>query len=913
MFLSCCSKGKFVELLRQAGVQVVVGTSDRMALDHTIKFATTFYHHFLVDAYTTEKAFEQAIVSINISSGKRERDYAELHGNKHLRRWRFELQFPITDKIEPRIIGERLTLPSLPSTLQPPLNPFPGTRPYLAREAAVFFGREHELSVLYNQLMTAQPPIILLYGQSGVGKSSLLKAGLWPRLSKQFTRLYLNGQKSPRLFEALRHHSKRSDQTTITKRQWTTWLTRQKHDLLLIIDQFETQLLPQKSADETDLVQLMTTIHTLLRGPASSNRPRIIFSVREENLVQCKELLAHYHLDTQIQEFRLKPLNETSMRTMLHSFAPSSRLATHYNFAIENAVAERIVTDLSQDQHSPIAPFLQAILVKLWEETAKTKPRPLSLQRYQQLAGTGTILRDFFDAQLVEVRRQCSPLFNYKKLIDLLTTYTSLAETARKRPVKTKGTAQRRIARLRNFYLLTEKAGGPTNKLYLGHKLLEAPITQQFYRFTKDYTWFERLSFLLNFIVDQLKVCVTRQRRPVKPRRQQGTSPLSNGLIITLVTLLLLCVGLFLFVCRQLLQPTVQPAVASTSQPYTPTVSATFNTPSAEPLVTVVPSQRSFSVELKRVSTLYGYGALPLTNTNQRGRILAFSPDSALLFAGGGDNTIEVWQLLGLQSLPALLVPAPSIVLTSVTRQGGLLIYTTQDGSVGHFRLDASGRIAPPQSDASRELFRHKGPVTTVQISNDGMVLVTGGQDGILYQYDLQTRQLATLRSEPADPISAVAIHPNKQMIAYAGANQLLALWDRTTATVADQLAGHTGRVNSLEFSQDGARLLSASSDGTVCIWQLATGTREYCFVDRTTGVNVAHYSTDGTLIIVAKNNGVIGIWDAISYRLLDTVEAHTSGVADLAISADNRHLASAGWDSSIALWEVNVSAAPTQ
>lgn len=491
------------------------------------------------------------------------------------------------------------------------------------------------------------------------------------------------------------------------------------------------------------------------------------------------------------------------------------------------------------------------------------------------------------------------------------------------------GRTERATTRLKNFYLLTEKPGGPTNKLYLGHKLLEAPIKQQFYRFMKDYTWFERQRFELDFIVDQLKARPV-QPRPVKQKNQQGISllpawfnqktELTRGLVtlftlLILLTLLTSFIVLFLFTFRQLLQPTLQQAVAnpSLSQPHTLAAPAAFKAPSAEPMVTIVPGQRGFSAELNRVSILYGYGALPMTNTNQRGSILAFSSDAALLFAGGSDNTIEVWHVMGLQPHPSLLVPTPSIVLTSITSRGDLLIYTTQDGSVGHLRLDGLGRIAPVQPNEPMELLRHQGPVTAVQLSHDATLLVTGGQDGVLYQYDLQTRQLATLRSEPADPISAVAIHPNKQMIAYAGANQLLALWDRTAATVAAQLAGHTGRVNSLEFSQDGARLLSASSDGTVCIWQLATGTREYCFVDRTTGVNVAHYSTDGTLIIVAKNNGMIGVWDAISYRLLDTVEAHPSGVSDLAISADNRHLASAGWDSSIALWDISVSAVPTQ
>ena len=54
---------------------------------------------------------------------------------------------------------------------------------FTAADAEVFFGRGYQVGELFKQVKEpGRPPILLLHGASGVGKSSLLDAGLVPRL-----------------------------------------------------------------------------------------------------------------------------------------------------------------------------------------------------------------------------------------------------------------------------------------------------------------------------------------------------------------------------------------------------------------------------------------------------------------------------------------------------------------------------------------------------------------------------------------------------------------------------------------------------------------------------------------------------------------------------------------------------------
>jgi hypothetical protein len=63
------------------------------------------------------------------------------------------------------------------------LRPYVGPRPFEERDKNWLFGREQEVNELFSLVLTDS--VVLLYSPSGAGKSSLLNAGLLPRLRKE--------------------------------------------------------------------------------------------------------------------------------------------------------------------------------------------------------------------------------------------------------------------------------------------------------------------------------------------------------------------------------------------------------------------------------------------------------------------------------------------------------------------------------------------------------------------------------------------------------------------------------------------------------------------------------------------------------------------------------------------------------
>ena len=68
-----------------------------------------------------------------------------------------------------------------PDTLRPP---YPGLRPFEADEADLFFGREQHVDALLERLSGSR--FVAVVGESGAGKSSLVRAGLLPALEAGF-------------------------------------------------------------------------------------------------------------------------------------------------------------------------------------------------------------------------------------------------------------------------------------------------------------------------------------------------------------------------------------------------------------------------------------------------------------------------------------------------------------------------------------------------------------------------------------------------------------------------------------------------------------------------------------------------------------------------------------------------------
>ena len=156
----------------------------------------------------------------------------------------------------------------------------------------------------------------------------------------------------------------------------------------------------------------------------------------------------------------------------------------------------------------------------------------------------------------------------------------------------------------------------------------------------------------------------------------------------------------------------------------------------------------------------------------------------------------------------------------------------------------------------------------------DGARVVTlGDYDGTsVVIWDSSARVQAHLEHDHGSRIIMVALSPGGETVATAGEDGMARLWAMKDGRKLQELP-HVSPVQALAFSQDGKLLATSSKDGSIRLWDVREGRLWKRFSDHGDFVRIA-MSKDASLLATASADGVI--------RIVSVADGH--GVATIAV-----------------------------
>ena len=175
---------------------------------------------------------------------------------------------------------------------------------------------------------------------------------------------------------------------------------------------------------------------------------------------------------------------------------------------------------------------------------------------------------------------------------------------------------------------------------------------------------------------------------------------------------------------------------------------------------------------------------------------------------------------------------------------------------------------------------------------------------------DSRMRVLITLRqavygvkkrrtlAEHKQPVNSVSFSPDGDLIASASDDATIKLWTSYGNEVAT-LTGHGGAVYSVSFSPNGKILASASDDGTVKLWS-RDGKQIRSIKGHQGAVNSVSFSPDGQAIASGGADGMIKFWNLQGQQIL-SIKAHQDKIYSVSYG---QVLASASEDRTVKLWD---------
>jgi len=707
-----------------------------------------------------------------------------------------------------------------------PDSPYKGLVPFEDSDvdALLFFGRERESQIITANVLASR--LTVLYGPSGVGKSSVLRAGVAHQLREQ-ARANVEERGHPEFvvvvfdawsddpvggiraavrdaltaqFGSALLDDKARDSLADTVGRWAEALAC---DVLLVLDQAEEYFLyhSEDTGFTRELPELVTR---------AGLRVRVLLALRDDALAKLDRfkgsipsLFSNYlrldHLDrASARDAITKPIerhNELADESVvIEPELIEAVLAQTARGKVDFGQAGRGLAAGEADPSSVEAPYLQLVMERVWDEEHAVGSKRLRLETLRKLGGAEAIvqahLRRAVEELTADERDVAADVFRYlvtpsgTKIAhgsDDLAEYAAIDERRLLPVLSTLG--RERILRT------VDGAGAEGARYEIFHDVLAEPVL----------AW--------------------RREQELERERHEAARRQRRLLAVAMAALVALA---------------AMTAVAIYALGQRSNARQESSHAHARALLAEALHQLDIDPQL---SLLLGLEAAKTDPTQQTQDVLS--------------QAIEASRMRGVRRVTNTApIPGPP---------GG--------------RLRIAGRLLP------------RGEIKAVARSPDGKVIATGHGDWTLRLWSAKTGKPLKVIPGHKGHVDAVAFSPDGTMIATGSGDGTGRLWTSDGKFIGP-LIGHTGKVTAVAFNPQSNLVATASRDRTVRVWKISPGQIRgtlrvlpslgqlpLVLRGHTRAVTRVRFTPDGSRIVTVSTDGTERTWDPEPEPLMHPIQ----------------------------------------
>lgn len=287
--------------------------------------------------------------------------------------------------------------------------------------------------------------------------------------------------------------------------------------------------------------------------------------------------------------------------------------------------------------------------------------------------------------------------------------------------------------------------------------------------------------------------------------------------------------------------------------------------------------------------------------SGHRGRVFgaAFSPDERWALTAGEDGTARLFEAATGRTLAIMRGGGRALNDPAFSPDGQLAVTGGEDGNVRVWQVRRGRPVAV--------LRGHKALVHAPTFSHDGRLIVAASDDGTARVWQARTgRQLSVLKGHKG-PVQSAAFSPTDRNVVTAGSDGTARIWDTATGRSVTVLRGHEDLLlRTASFSGTGRLVVTASHDRTARVWSAATGKLQAVLRGHGATVDAAAFSPDAKSVVTCSQDGTARIWDAETGDEVHVLRGHTAPVGSAIFSRDGQSVLTAGEDRSARVWDAD-------
>ncbi len=729
-------------------------------------------------------------------------------------------------------------------------------------------------------------PLTVLYGPSGVGKTSVLRAGVVPSLRERDIPTTVLDSWAADPVATLRAAAPDPG----TPAEGASAEVRRE---VLVLDQFEDFFHDSHEAEfAAELARVVT------RSARSSS---VLLAIREDELAKLDRFEGRVPglLDNVL---RLDHLERAAAREAI--LGPRDRwnmvARTSERFEVEDELVEAVLDGVATEQGRVDTLLLQLAMTRLWDARGPRGPYVLRRETLEALGGVDGLVDDYVGGKLeaLDPERQEQAA----EILEHLVTPSRLR-------------IAQRTSDLAGFAGVTEAELRP-----LLDELSESGILRPVAGSDVSDSRHEvRHDSLADAVLAWRTHYVTEHELAAERRRFRRR--LALVVVGAVLLAVLAAVGTYAWTQRQTARSEALSAEARGLLAMDPEAALETALEAVDARATD-PAENALRAT---VAQAHGRGAIggpddPISDLDVAadGRLLTRGPDTLAIRSPAGDVVRTVQGLADVQD--AVLCPGPQRIVAAtgagvivVARgvrarlrgapQGAFLVDCSRNGSAILVANDESVQVySRTLQPIARIDAEDLGIVETAALSPNGQLVAVAGPEVTRIVRVATGGTAATI----GQSLTAVAFSPdNARLVGGTDDGQLVI---RGLSGPRDRIAldGHTQAVSDIEVSSDGALIVSAGTDRAARVWDAVTGAEIAVLRGHTRALRAAGFGR-GRTVVTAADDGTARFWEA---PVTTVLAGHVDPITAVAITPDGSRVATASFEEGfVRLWNANTGA----